>query len=59
MLGTTQTISLPFLYNGSAVDKENVEVFEGKFEINPNNHGLGDDAGDKVTVSFYTEVVKQ
>ncbi|MFT7157954.1 MAG: polyisoprenoid-binding protein YceI [Parvicella sp.] len=56
MLGTSKVIEVPFIYKGSALGKENVEVFEGKFEINPTKHGLGDDAGEKVTIGFYTEL---
>lgn len=57
-LGNTKALDIPFSYEGSAKGKENTEVFEGKFDFNPINYGLDSDAGDNVTVSFYTELTK-
>ncbi len=58
-LGNTKAIDVPFIYKGSASGKENTEVFKGTFDFNPEKYGMESDAGDKVTVSFYTELVKQ
>ncbi|CAG5078256.1 YceI family protein [Parvicella tangerina] len=58
-LGNTKSIEFPFTYKGSANGKENTEVFKGSFEFNPEKYGMESDAGDHVTVSFYTELVKQ
>lgn len=58
-LGNTNALEIPFTYNGSANGKENTEVFEGSFDFNPVKYGMESDAGDKVTVKFYTELTKQ
>lgn len=58
-LGKTQDFEVPFVYSGSANNKENTEVFEGVFDLNPVIFGMEGIAGEKVTVSFYTELTKQ
>lgn len=58
-LGNTKPLDIPFKYLGSASGKENVEIFEGKFSFNPIPFGMGEDAGENVTVTFYTELLKQ
>lgn len=58
-LGNTKSLDVPFIYKGSASGKENTEVFKGSFNFNPIAYGMESDAGDKVTVSFYTELLKQ
>ena len=57
-MGATKPMDLPFKYVGSATGKENTEVFEGSFDFNPVNYGMENDAGDKVTITFYTELTK-
>jgi polyisoprenoid-binding protein YceI len=57
-LGNTKSLEIPFSYSGSATGKENTEVFEGGFDFNPMDYGMESDAGDKVTISFYTELSK-
>lgn len=58
-LGNTKSLEIPFVYNGSANNKENTEVFEGRFDFNPEKYGMESDAGDNVTITFYTELKKQ
>lgn len=58
-MGASKSLDLPFTYVGSATGKENTEVFEGTFEFNPTIYGMESDAGDKVTITFYTELKKQ
>jgi polyisoprenoid-binding protein YceI len=60
-LGKTNPIEIPFLYNGSKKDDENIEVFEGKFNFDRIQYGMSESSsiGNVVTLWFYTALRKK
>lgn len=61
-MGVEKPVEIPFKYHGKSTypDGREYHVLEGDFLFNPGDHGMqtGSTVSDRVTVSFYLELVK-